>query len=58
LIGGFGLYYYLAIGFRDAFLDSAKGLQKANDQWEQEGISPIDSIREDIVDLIDSAKSK
>ncbi len=48
----------LGLGFRNAIVDSGKGVYEKQKEWQNEGISPIDTIKTQIIELVDSSESK
>jgi hypothetical protein len=53
-----GLFLMLGLGFRNAIVDSGKGVYEMQKEWQNEGISPIDTIKTQIIELVDSSESK
>ena len=47
----FVFYYYLAIGFGNAVVETARGIKAAQKEWEKDAIAPIDSISRQIKEL-------
>ncbi len=55
----FAIYYYLGIGFGNAVVNTAKGIRDAKEKWSQEGVNPMDTIKEQIREMtLDSSESK
>ncbi len=53
------IYYYLGIGFGNAVVETAKGIEKAKEEWAQEGVNPMDTIKEKVMELSpDSTKNE
>lgn len=48
----FLIFYYLGIGFGNAVANTVKGVRAAKNEWVQEGVNPIDSIKLQVQDLI------
>ena len=54
IFGVFVLYYLLGIGFGQAVVKTVKGVKKAREEWEAEGVNPLDSIKNGTIEIIDS----
>ncbi len=55
----FAIYYYLGIGFGNAVVNTAKGIRDTKEKWSQEGVNPMETIKEQIREMtLDSLESK
>lgn len=53
-----GVGYYLSKRIGNASANAIEGVYKATKDWESKGVSPIDSIKQNVKKVIDSSSSK
>ena len=51
-------YIYIGIKFGEATVEAATELKKIQEDWKAKGINPIDSVKQDIMEIIDSTKTE
>ena len=56
LILMFAFYYHLGIGFGRATVKTIEGVRNANKEWLSNGVNPQDSIKNQLLELIDSTQ--
>ena len=52
------LYYYLGIGFGNAVVKTVKGVKEYEKELVMEDVNPLDSIKNQITKIIDTAEVK
>ncbi len=51
-----GFYYYAGILFGKSIIKATEGVHEANKKWETKKTSPIDTIKKNVIKVIDSSK--
>lgn len=54
----FVLYYYLGIGFGQATIKTIEGVKNANDEWVSNEVNPLDSLKNQTLELIDTTRQE
>lgn len=53
----FVFYYRIGIGFGEAMVNTAEGLKNAQEDWISEGVNPLDSLKNQIIQIMDTTSS-
>jgi len=54
IIGTIGFFLYLGIGFGEAVVDAAKGVNQFQKELKEEGVNHIDSVKLELNKIIDT----
>ncbi len=56
IIGVVAFYYRIGVGFGKAIPKAVKGVYEANEEWKARNENPLDSIKDNIVRIVDSTE--
>ncbi len=49
---------YIGIGFGEAVVKAVEGIDEAKKEWDSQNANPIDSMKNSIIEIIDSLEQK